>query len=147
VLLPPVDVVREPVSHEPAPPRASRAPTGLLLLFLGFAALGGAIGLLAAGRWPLGLVLLGVAMLLLVGVFEAMRHRAPSQLVRHSRSLARRREGVEARTLGRERGPALQDLGDAVWRGDAAAEKRARERLAELDRRGEGQDAGSSPAP
>src|SRR5581483_4539363 len=32
-----------------------------------------------------------------------------------------------------ERGPALQVLGEAVWRGDAAAEQEARQRLSDLE--------------
>jgi hypothetical protein len=35
--------------------------------------------------------------------------------------------------INAERGPALQALGDAAWRGDKAAERQARERLVELE--------------
>src|SRR5581483_10429621 len=35
--------------------------------------------------------------------------------------------------IAAERGPALQALGDAAWRGDAAAERAARQRLVELE--------------
>jgi hypothetical protein len=35
-----------------------------------------------------------------------------------------------------ERGPALQALGDAAWRGDKSAEREARERLVELEQEG-----------
>ena len=35
-----------------------------------------------------------------------------------------------------ERGPALQALGDAVWRGDTSAEREARQRLVALEQEG-----------
>jgi hypothetical protein len=35
-----------------------------------------------------------------------------------------------------ERGPALQALGDAVWRGDSTAEREARQRLVDLEQEG-----------
>lgn len=152
--------------HEPAPGPVTRthaeqqwlgAPASLLLLCAGFAALGGAAGLFAAGHWPWGLVLLGVAILLLVAYGELARREARPELRRSAllvsggRSRAatlaevararvdaevtRRRARTRLDVLESERRPALQALGVAVWEGDSAAEERARTRLAELDER------------
>jgi hypothetical protein len=57
---------------------------------------------------------------------EVWRTRLDTALTRW-----RTRSRLDAITY--ERGPALQALGDAVWRGDETAERRARERLVELE--------------
>ena len=51
-------------------------------------------------------------------------------------SLSRWRTRSRLDAISVERGPALQALGDAVWRGDKAAEKQARQRLVELEQEG-----------
>ena len=153
---PPVEPVPGPVSYAQAAPRWLGAPAALVLLCVGFAALGAAVGLFAAGHWPLGLVLLGVAVVVLAGVAEVSRHRPlPGVAVRGGAlardrqaevdaaarvwrarlelQLARGRTAWRVRELARQRRPALEALGDAVWRGDAAAEERARAQLAELE--------------
>jgi len=51
-------------------------------------------------------------------------------------SLSRWRTQSRLDAISVERGPALQTLGDAVWRGDKAAENDARQRLVELEQEG-----------
>jgi hypothetical protein len=51
-------------------------------------------------------------------------------------SVSRWRTRSRLDAISVERGPALQALGDAVWRGDNAAEKQARQRLVELEQEG-----------
>jgi hypothetical protein len=158
--LPPLETAPGPVHRATAAPRWLGVPAGLVLLCVGFAALGAAVGLFVAGHWPWGLVLLGVAILLLVGLGEASRHHPPPELAQRSslavadgRSRAqsswqvlrarvdgqveRRRASAQLRAVEREHGEALEQLGRAVWDGDEGAEERARERLRELDERRE----------
>jgi hypothetical protein len=128
------------------------------MLCVGFAALGASIGLFASGAWPWGLVVLGIAILLLGAYVELERHGFQSPLARRSglfladtRSRAastsevvrarvgaavdRRRARTQLEAIESERRPALVDLGEAVWAGDASAEARARATLAALDDR------------
>jgi hypothetical protein len=130
-------------------------PARFVLLCLGFAAFGAAIGLFATGSWAWGIGMLLVAVILLAALGEATR-RSGDVWAQHSSRLAadsrahaataaevwrtrldtaltrwRTRSRLDAITY--ERGPALQALGDAVWRGDETAERRARERLVELE--------------
>ena len=113
-------------------------PTSLAVALAG-AALVAAIVLLVTGHWPIGLILLGVAVLLVLvgvetGVFReragvaadsfATRGRAATQL------LALRRE---IRRLAAVRGRLLFELGDAVYRSDEQATEAARGRVVELD--------------
>jgi ABC-type multidrug transport system fused ATPase/permease subunit len=110
-------------------------------LALGLAAIAivAAIVLFAVGHWPIGLILLGVGLLLLLltvetGVFRdragvaadsfATRRRATTHI------LALRRE---LRKLAVLRGRLLFELGDAVYRDDEQATEAARRRLEELD--------------
>ena len=72
---PPVEAAPAPAPTAQAAPRRLGTPAAVLLLWTGFAALGAAIGLLAAGHWPLGVVLLGVAVLLLAALVEKAVHR------------------------------------------------------------------------
>ena len=145
---------QDAVSSSPATPRRIGTPVALMVFFVGFASLGAAIGLLAAGHWAWGLVLLGVAVLLLVGLAEVTRHGAPDEAgppigpaehrsrlgtarriasARANTLVARWRANMRLRELDRARRPLLHRLGDAVWRGDVAAEAAARARLAEVD--------------
>ncbi len=145
-----------PMTVQRVEPRWLGVPAPLLLLCIGTAALGGAIGLFAAGHWPWGLVLLGLALLLLgsyseLSFTQSELGRRSSVLVAGGRervasareiwrarlegTLHRRRVESELRLIEDDRRQLLQELGRAVYAGDAAAEARARTRLRELDER------------
>ena len=98
-----------------------------------------AIFFLATGRWPIGLILLGVAVLLVLvsvetGAFRDRAGVAADSFATRGRAarrlLALRRE---ARRLAAVRARLLFDLGDAVYRGDEQATEAARGRVVELD--------------
>jgi hypothetical protein len=139
-------------------PRWLGLPASVLLLCAGFVALGASIGLFASGAWPWGLVVLGIATLLLGTRVELERRGLESPLARRSglfladtRSQAasrsevlrarvsaavdRRRARTQLDLIDGERRPALVELGEAVWTGDASAEAQARAKLAELNGR------------
>jgi hypothetical protein len=153
--LPPLETVPGPVVHESVERRWLGLPARFVLLCLGFAALGAAIGLFATGSWAWGIVMLLLAGILLVALAEATR-RSGDMWARHSSRLAAdgRAQAATAaevwrarldsalsrwRTRSRldaiefERGPALQRLGEAVWQGDQTGEQQARQRLVELE--------------
>ena len=151
---PSVETVPGPVVHESVERRWLGMPARFVLLCLGFAAFGASIGLFATGSWAWGIVLLLLAIVLLAALGEATR-RSADVWVQHSSRLASdgrahaevwrtRLDAMHSRWRTRsrldaiavERGPALQALGDAVWRGDKAAEHRARQRLVELEQEG-----------
>jgi hypothetical protein len=111
-----------------------------------------ALTLFATGHWPYGLILLGVATLLLAGFLEAARRRPESSVTRASvdareraRSSwetlrARQTAAAESRRiqnalllLESDRRSALQELGAAAHAQDSSAEAPVRARLAELD--------------
>jgi hypothetical protein len=128
----PVDYVRvEPNYYGVTPMRLAIA---LLVLAVGLAAF-----LFASGHWPFGLIVLGVAVLLLLVTVETGGLRAHAGVAADSfatrgrattRLLALRRE---LRRLAVLRARLLFELGDAVYRGDEQAAESARERVAELD--------------
>ena len=113
------------------------------------------IGLFATGSWAWGIVLLLLAVVLLAALGEATRRSADAWVQHSSRlaadgrahaattaevwrtrldtTLSRWRTRSRLDEISHERGPALQALGDAVWRDDAAAERDARQRLADLE--------------
>ncbi len=153
--LPPGETAAGPAVHAQVERRWLGMPVRFVLLWLGFAALGAAIGLFATGSWAWGFVAFLFAAVVLGALGEATR-RGGRVFVEHSSRLAAdgRAQATTAaevwrtrldtsltrwRTSSRldrielERGPTLQSLGDAVWRHDAAAEEKARRRLAELD--------------
>lgn len=153
--LPPLETVPGPVVRENVERRWLGLPARFVLLCLGFAAFGAAIGLFATGSWAWGIGLLILAAILFSALAEATR-RSADAWARHSSRLAAdgRAQAVTAaeiwwtrlesaltrwRTRSRldairyERGPALRALGDAVWRSDGSAERQARERLVELE--------------
>jgi hypothetical protein len=155
---PPPEASPGPMTRQRVEPRWFGLPASVLLLCLGFAALGAAIGLFASGAWPWGLVVLGIAILLLGAYVELERQGPESPLARRSgllfadtRSQAastsevvrarvsaavdRRRAQTQLDLIESERRPVLVQLGEAVWTGDAFAEAAARARLAELDDR------------
>ena len=153
--VPPIESVPGPVAREKVERRWLGLPVRFVLLCLGFAALGASIGLFATGSWASAVVLLVLAAILLAALGEATR-RSGDAWIQHSSRLAadgrsqaattaevwrtrldsaltrwRMRSRLDA--IGVEEGPARQALGDAVWRGDSAAERQARERLVELE--------------
>jgi hypothetical protein len=154
--VPPDETGRVPVHYERAAPRYyGLTPTTFVLVLAG-AALTLAVVLLATGRWPFGLILLGVSVLLVLVFLEAAR-RKPDGAVARSTAEAldafRARAGVAADSLatrgraarrvlalrrdlqrmGALRARLLVELGDAVYRGDEEATETARGRLSELD--------------
>jgi zinc-ribbon domain len=156
--LPPLETVPGPVVRESVERRWLGMPARFVLLCLGFAAFGAAVGLFATGSLAWGIVMLLLAIILLALLGEATR-RGPGEWAQHSSRLAADgrahaattaevwRTRLDAmlsrwRTQSRldaidvERGPALQALGEAVWRGDRAAERQARQRLVELEQEG-----------
>src|SRR5256714_2864930 len=85
--LPPVETVPGPVVHESVEQRWLGLPARFVLLCLGFAAFGAAIGLFAAGSWAWGIVLLLLAIVLLAALGEATRRSADAWM-QHSSRLA-----------------------------------------------------------
>ena len=157
IRLPPTETGPVPVSIAHADARWFGVPPPLVLLMLVVAAVVAGIALLAAGRWPYALILLGVAALLGAAFLEVARRRPDSRLTRasadaaigardHARatveSLVARSSAVaetqrvrSARAVIRaERRAALLRLGEAVYRDDETAADDARETLAGLDR-------------
>jgi hypothetical protein len=153
--LPPFETVPGPVAHESVEARWLGVPARFVLLCLGFAALGASIGLFATGSWAWGIGMLLLAVILLAALSEAIRRSGDVWAQRSSRVAADGRSHAATasevwrarldtavtrwRTRSRldaidvERRPALQALGDAVWRGDEMTERDARQRLAELE--------------
>jgi membrane protein implicated in regulation of membrane protease activity len=153
--LPPLETVPGPVVHENVERRWLGLPARFVLLCLGFAAFGASIGLFATGSWAWGIVMLLLAGILLAGLGEATRRSGDVWVQRSSRlaSDGRAQAATAAevwrtrfdttvtrwRTRSRldaiefERGPALQALGEAVWRKDKSAEREARQQLVELE--------------
>jgi membrane protein implicated in regulation of membrane protease activity len=153
--LPPLETVPGPVVHESVERRWLGMPVRFVLLSLGFAALGAAIGLFATANWALGVVMLLLAVLALLALGEAVRrseavwmqqssrlaadgrtHTATTAEVWRTRldvKLTRWRTRSRLDAIAHERSPALQALGEAVWRGDSGAERNARAQLVELE--------------
>lgn len=149
----PLESARGPVTRERVEPRWLGLPAGFLLLCLGFAALGAAVGLFATGNWAWGVVAIFAAVAFFAALAEVSRggrwterssrlaadRRAQAATTaevwrtRLDASLTRWRTRSELERLEDERRPALQALGVAVWEGDAAAEEQARARLQELE--------------
>jgi membrane protein implicated in regulation of membrane protease activity len=130
-------------------------PARFVLLCLGFAGLGASVGLFATGSWAWAVVALLVAAILLAALREATRRSPGGWSERSSRLAADGRAQAETaaevwrtrldatvirwRTRNRldqidlERRPAIQALGEAVWRGDADTEQEMRRRLVDLE--------------
>jgi hypothetical protein len=152
---PPFQTVPGPVVPAGVDLRRLGLPARFVILCLGFAALGAAIGLFAAGSWVWGVVLVLVAGALLAALADGTRRSARLWRRRSSRlaadgraqaataaevwrtrfdsSLTRWRSRSRLDSIAADRKPALQALGDAVWRGDATAERESRERLTKLE--------------
>lgn len=131
-------------------------PASLGLVLVGAAA-AVAVVLFVLGHWPIGLVVVGIALLLLLAVLESARRTQRSSV---ARSTADALDGLRARAtvaaesvatrgraakrllevrrelqrMGRVRDRLLFELGDAVYRGDESAAETARGRIGELDR-------------
>jgi len=156
VELPSEEVGPVPVSVSHAEPRWFGVPPPLALLLLAAIAFAAAVALFASGSWPYGLILTGVAALLVAAFLEVARRRPGSRLTSYAatsiasareraaaavdRLLARSAAAAEARRvrnaqamLEADRRAALLDLGEAVHREDEAAAEAARTRLGELD--------------
>ena len=153
--LPPLETVPGPVVHESVERRWLGVPARFALLCLGFASLGAAIGLFATGSWAWGIVMLLLAGIFLFGLVAAARQGSDVWLEQSSRFASERRAHAATtaevwrtrfdttvtrwRSRSRldaidvDRRPALQALGEAVWRGDTSAEDEARQRLVELE--------------
>jgi hypothetical protein len=137
--LPPDETGPVPVTRTHAERRYYGVPPTALALGIAAVLLLAAIVLFATGHWPVGLILLGVFVLLLVVSVEtgAFRDRAgvaaDSFAIRGrvtTRTLTLRRE---LRKMSVLRGRLLFELGDAVYRGDEQATEAARGRLVDLD--------------
>ena len=155
--LPPLETVHGPVARGWVERRWLGVPARFLLLWVGFAALGAAIGLFATGRWAWAVAaLLGAVVALSVLAEAARRYRGvvverSSQIAADRRAQAasssevwrarldtrlqrwRTRSRLEQIELDRD--SVLHELGLAVWRQDAEAEREAQRRLEELDER------------
>jgi zinc-ribbon domain len=153
--LPPLETVPGPVVHESAERRWLGVPARFALLCLGFASFGAAIGLFATGSWAWGIVMLLLAAIFLFALLAAARRGSDLWLEQSSRFASERRAHAATaaevwrtrfdttvtrwRSRSRldaieiDRRPALQALGEAVWRGDTGAEHEARQRLVELE--------------
>jgi hypothetical protein len=133
-------------------------PPSTVLLVLGAGALALAIGLFATGRWPWGLILLGLAIFLLTG-FSSQARRLPDETSGVGRvslgvlGSVRARAGAAVETVaahgsarielaalrrevGRlvaERGERLRELGEAVYEGNRSATKQLKQAIEALD--------------
>jgi hypothetical protein len=155
--LPPEETGPVPVERIRAEPRWYGVTPALLVFVLAGVAMAVAIVFFVLGKWPLGLVLLGVALLLLAVFAEAARRHPRGSVSRASAdalgnvrartsvaadSLATRGRAMtrvvalrrELRRLFALRAQLLYELGDAVYRGDDQASETARGRIEELDR-------------
>jgi zinc-ribbon domain len=155
--LPQEETGRVPVERIRVEPRLYGVTPTMLVLVLAGAALTLGIVFFVLGKWPIGLVLLGAALLLLAVFAETARRRPSGRVTRASAEALdhfRARANVAANTLAtrsramgrvyalrRElrrmatlRNQLLFELGDAVYRGDDQAGDEARGRIDELDR-------------
>jgi hypothetical protein len=155
--LPPDETGPVPVDRIRAQPRLYGVTPTTLVLVLAGAALTLAVVFFVLGNWPVGLVLLGFALLLAAVFAEAARRRPSGRMTRASAealdqfraranvaadSLATRGRAMsrivalrrELRRMGALRSQLLYELGAAVYLGDDQASDTARARLEELDR-------------
>jgi hypothetical protein len=153
----PDEVGPVPVSIMNAEPTWFGVPPPLMLLGVTAGCFLIAIVLFATGRWPFGLILLGLAALACAAFLEIAKRRPDSTLTREALAaalrtkswasnrleLARARSSAVAEAqrvrgaravIESDRRQALLHLGEAVHSEDDAAEAMARERLSELKR-------------
>jgi zinc-ribbon domain len=145
--LPPDETGPVPVEYATVSPTYyGVTPTGLAI-GLTVAAVGAAVVLLATGHWPVGLIVLGVAVLLVLvsvetGAFRARAGVAADSVATRGRA-AKRLLGFrrELRRMAALRARLLFELGDAVYRDDEQAAETVRGRVAELDRAAQQREA------
>jgi len=142
-----------PVSDTSPEPRLFGVAPALPLLGVIVATLAVAVVLFATGHWPYGLIVLGVAALLVAALVDLVRRRPELPATRAAQDARERTRSVfetwrtrvavsaEVRRIQHglarvdaDRRSALLDLGVAAHRGDEVGEGGARTRLAELDR-------------
>ena len=137
--LPPDETGQVPVAYMNADRRYYGVTPMVLVAVLAAAGIAFAIVLVATGHWPIGLVLLGVSVLLVLVTVETRAVRDRASVAADSfatrgrattRILGLRRE---LRKMAVLRGRLLFELGEAVYRGDDPATEAARRRVAELD--------------
>jgi len=152
--LPPDETGPVPVHVQRTEPRWFGVTPPHLLLGVAAGVCVVAIVLFATGRWPYGLILLGICSLLIAAFLEAARRRPSSNLTRATTDARERAHSLfeayrvrsaaatEARRvqsrlllLESERRAALLELGSAAHARDSTAEADVRARLDELDRR------------
>jgi hypothetical protein len=151
------ETVPGPVVREQLEPRWFGVPARFVLLCLGCAAIGAAVGLFVASAWGWGVAALLVAFIAFGALQEAVRQKGrllPEQSVRLASdgrsqavtaaavwrtrletSLTNWRTRSRLEEVNVARGPALQALGAAVRSGDKRAANEASKRLDELDER------------
>ena len=145
-----------PVQYVRTEPRYYGITPTTLVLVLGGVALTLAVVLFALGRWPFGLIALGVSVLLVLVFLEAARRKPDGPVARSTADALdgfRARAGVAAGSLatrgraarrllalrrelqrmGLLRDRLLFELGAAVYRGDDQATEKARGQVRELD--------------
>lgn len=146
-----------PVEIVQAKPRFYGVTPAALVLVLAGAALALAIVFFVRGDWPIGLVLVGVALILVAFFVETARRHPTGRVTRAGAdafdnvrartsgaadSVATRGRAVtrvmalrrELRRMGSQRDRLLYELGASVYRGDDQAIDTTRGRLEELDR-------------
>jgi hypothetical protein len=147
-----------PIQPLQAERRVFGVPPSTVLLVLGVGALAVAIGLFATGRWPWGLILLGLGIFLLTG-FSSQARRLSNETSRVGRASLSVLGSVRARTgaavetvaahgsariglagirrdvgrLAAERGERLRELGEAVYEGNRSATKQLKQGIEALD--------------
>ncbi len=156
--LPPTETGPVPIELQVAERRYFGVPPSTILLVIGVIGLAAAIFLFATGRWPWGLILLGLAIFTLTG-FSSQTRRIPGEASGVGRGSLAALDSVRARAgamvetvaahgnarielarlrrevgdLVAERGQHLRELGDAVYEGNRSATKQQKERIQGID--------------
>jgi len=157
--LPATETGPVPVEPQVAQRRIFGVPPATVLLVLGVVTLGVAIGLFATGRWPWGLIVIGVAIWLITG-FISQARRLPGETPAVARvslgalGSVRARAGAAVETvaahgtarielarlrrdvggLATERGERLRELGEAVYEGNSSATEHLKQGIEDLDK-------------
>ncbi len=156
--LPATETGPVPVEPQVAQRRLFGVPPSTVLLVLGVGTLALSIALFATGRWPWGLIVLGVAIWLVTG-FISQSRRLPSETSGVARASlgalgsVRARAGAAVETvaahgsarielaglrrevsrLATERSERLRVLGEAVYEGNSAATEHSKKAIEDLD--------------